>query len=173
MVFRVELALAMFVVVAGLAVFFRTPVRSLGGLLRHGFSLDVVVLITGVMLFKNTMEHSGSVEGLSLFFAERGIPLLPTLLVLPFVTGVLTGLTIGFVGATFPLIVSLTGAGAVVPVSMAFAAGFAGVLLSPVHVCLILTREYFGADMAGMYRRVLHACLVVMAVAVLQYLLLA
>jgi integral membrane protein (TIGR00529 family) len=173
MVFRVELALAMLVVVAGLAVFFRTPLRSLGGLLRHGFSLDVVVLITGVMLFKNTMEHSGSVEGLSLFFAERGIPLLPTLLVLPFVTGVLTGLTIGFVGATFPLIVSLTGAGAVVPVSMAFAAGFAGVLLSPVHVCLILTREYFGADMAGMYRRVLHACLVVMAVAVLQYLLLA
>jgi integral membrane protein (TIGR00529 family) len=173
MVFHMDLSLSLLIVVTGLIVRFRYPWRSIRPLLRHGFSLDVVVLITGVMLFKNVMESSGSVENLSLFFAEKGIPLLPTLLVLPFVTGVLTGLTIGFVGATFPLIVNLAGSDAVAPVSFAFAAGFTGVLLSPVHVCLILTREYFSADMAGMYRRVLHACVVVMVVAVLEYWLLA
>jgi hypothetical protein len=117
------------------------------------------------------METSGSVESLSLYFAAKGIPLMPTLFVLPLVTGLLTGLTIGFVGATFPLIISLADGGTAGAVTFAFAAGFTGVLLSPVHVCLVLTREYFGADMGGIYRKMLFPAALVVAAAVLEYFL--
>ena len=37
-------------------------------------------------------------------------------------------------------------------VTFAFASGFAGVMLSPTHLCLVLTLQYFKADMAGTYR---------------------
>ncbi|HTG80996.1 MAG TPA: DUF401 family protein [Geobacteraceae bacterium] len=37
--------------------------------------------------------------------------------------------------------------------ALAFGSGFAGVMLSPVHLCLVLTREYFNADMARVYNR--------------------
>jgi hypothetical protein len=37
-------------------------------------------------------------------------------------------------------------------VTFAFASGFAGVMLSPTHLCLVLTIRYFKADMAGTYR---------------------
>ena len=63
---------------------------------------------------------------------------------LPFIVGLLTGLTVGFVGATFPIITAMMGGhpdpGAV---TFAFASGFAGVMLSPTHLCLLLTVQYF------------------------------
>jgi len=168
---RVELHIALLAATAGLLVFYRYGGRDALRALRHGFSLDVIVLIAGVMLFKGFMEASGAVENLSAYLTARGIPLLPMLFLLPFVTGALTGLTIGFVGSTFPLLMSLAGGDSPGAVSFAFASGFMGVLLSPVHVCLVLTREYFAADMGAMYRKMLAPAALVLASAAAAYLL--
>ncbi len=170
-VFRLELHMSFLLVIAGLFAVFRYRPADMARALRKGASLDFVVLILGVMLFKHTMEASGSVASLSEYFTALGIPLMPVLVLLPFITGVLTGLTIGFVSATFPLLMSLGGGGELSSIALAFAAGYTGVLLSPVHVCLILTREYFKADMSGIYRRTLPASAMVMAGAALMYLL--
>jgi hypothetical protein len=35
---------------------------------------------------------------------------------------------------------------------LAFASGISGDLLSPFHLCLILTKDYFRADLKGVYR---------------------
>jgi hypothetical protein len=34
----------------------------------------------------------------------------------------------------------------------AYAGGFAGILLSPVHLCLIVTKQYFKADFKKIYK---------------------
>lgn len=167
----VKLYLALLVVVAGLVLRYRYGPARIWKLLRHGFSMDVVTLIVGVMLFKETMQATGAVENISSFFTETGVPLMPTLVLLPFMAGILTGITVGYVGATFPLIVSLAGGATAPALALAFASGFVGVLLSPVHVCLILTREYFGADMAGIYRRMYLPALGIIAAASAIYLL--
>jgi integral membrane protein (TIGR00529 family) len=169
---HVELHVALLIATAGLLAFYRYGPKGVLRALRHGLSLDVIVLIVGVMLFKGVMESSGAVEGLSLYFSGTGIPLMPMLFLLPFATGMLTGLTIGFVGSTFPLLVSLAGGSALGAVSFAFASGFMGVLLSPVHVCLVLTREYFKAEMGGMYRRMLLPTAIVLSVAAAEYFIL-
>jgi integral membrane protein (TIGR00529 family) len=169
---RLELYISILLVVAGLLIFYRYKLKDVLRVLKHGASIDVAVLILGVMLFKGVMESSGSVENLSLYFSQKGIPLMPMLFLLPFVAGVFTGLTIGFVGATFPLIASLAGGDTVGAVSFAFASGFLGVMFSPVHVCLVLTREYFKAEMAGIYRRMLLPSALVIITAVAVYLFL-
>jgi integral membrane protein (TIGR00529 family) len=169
---HVELHIALLIATVGLFAFYRYGPAGILRALKHGFSLDVIVLIIGVMLFKGIMESSGAVESLSRYLTETGIPLLPMLFLLPFATGILTGLTIGFVGSTFPLLVSLAGGSALGAVSFAFASGYMGVLLSPVHVCLVLTREYFKADMEGMYRRMVPPTAIVLAVAAAEYFLL-
>ena len=171
-VFHVRLFIALAVVVASLMVFHRYRGKTLMEVLRHGLSMDVVLLIFGVMLFKGVMEASGAVAGVSGFLADSGVPLVATLMVLPFLAGVLTGITIGFVGATIPLLVSLPGGDTLASVALAFAAGFAGVLLSPVHVCLILTKEYFHADMAGLYRRLAPPALALLGAGFVVYLIL-
>jgi hypothetical protein len=84
-------------------------------------------------------------------------------------TGMLTGLTVGFVGSTFPLLISISGGAPLSNMTLAFAAGFIGVLLSPVHLCLVLTKEYFKADMWGIYKRMLPASAVIFAAALIEY----
>jgi hypothetical protein len=159
-------------VVIFLLLFYRYNLKSTLTALKHGFSIDVIILILGVMLFKETMENSGAVKNLSQFFIKEGISVFPILFLLPFLTGLLTGLTVGFVGSTFPLIISIAGNTSTGAISFAFASGFLGVLLSPIHICLILTREYFKADLWGIYKMMIPAAIIVFCGAIVEYLIL-
>jgi len=171
-IFRIELHYALIAVVLFLFLFYRYNLKSAVKAFKHGFSFDIIILILGVMFFKEAMENSGAVKNLSEFFLKEGIPVSPILFLLPFITGMLTGITVGFVGSTFPLIISLAGAASAGAVSFAFTSGFLGVLLSPVHICLILTRDYFRADLWGIYKMMIPGCIVIFCAAVVQYLLL-
>jgi uncharacterized protein len=170
-IFHMELSYALLSAVLFLFFFYRYKVPAILKIIKHGFSLDVIVLILGVMFFKEAMETSGAVKNISTYLLREGIPVFPILFFLPFVTGILTGLTVGFVGSTFPLIMSIAGT-SVGPISFAFASGFLGVLLSPVHICLVLTREYFKADIWGIYKMMVPGCVIILIGAVIQYLLL-
>jgi len=168
--FRVQLYYALFGIILFLFLFYRYKAGAVLSALRHGFSFNIIILILGIMFFKETMESSGAVENLSRFFVDKGIPLLPILFLLPFLTGILTGITVGFVGSTFPLLVSIPGATSIGALSFAFASGFLGVLLSPVHICLILTKDYFKADLWGIYKIMLLPCLIIFCASLAIYL---
>ncbi len=155
--------------VFGLFLVYRVDLRDMLRTFRYGFSKDVLVLIAGVMVFKFTLENSGAVNHISQYFTEQQIPLLPLLFILPFVTGLLTGITMAPVGSTFPLLISIAGGVNLADITFAFASGYAGVLLSPAHLCLVLTREYFKAELWRMYRPIIISTAVLMAAALAQY----
>jgi hypothetical protein len=48
---------------------------------------------------------------------------------------------------------------------LAYVGGFSGVLLSPVHLCLLFTTEYFRADFKKVYRLLLLPVSLVVLVA--------
>ena len=167
--FHIELFISIGVVVIGLFVALRYSFKDILQSFGKGFSIDVVAVILGVMTFKAVMETSGAVANISGFFSKENIPILPILFVIPFISGLLTGLTIGFVSSTFPLILTIEGSQSIGAISFAFASGYVGVLLSPVHVCLVLTREYFKADMAEIYKKTLMASILIVVTAVILY----
>ena len=123
-IFHLELHYALLLVIIALFIFYRFNARDVIRVLKHGLSMDVIVLIIGIMLFKETMEASGAVKNLSGFLTSKGIPFTPILFLLPFATGLLTGITVGFVGSTFPLIMSIAGGPSIGVISFAFASGF-------------------------------------------------
>jgi integral membrane protein (TIGR00529 family) len=152
-VFHVPLAPTMASIVAALYLVYRYPWREIGISLKESVSLNVVLMVVGIMTFKGMLDASGAIESLPRFFRDSGLPPVAVFFALPFLVGLLTGLTVGFVGSTFPIIVAMTG-GHPDPavITFAFASGFAGVMLSPTHLCLLLTIRYFNADLAGTYR---------------------
>lgn len=169
MFFHAELHYALGITILALFAFYKSGPKEVLRVLKHGFTLDVLVLIFGAMTFKFMMESSGAVAQLSGYFTEKGIPLLPVLFALPFVSGILTGLTVGFVGGTFPLLISLAGGAHLEQIAFAFVSGYIGVLLSPVHLCLVLTKEYFKADLWGIYRKTIPASGIIMTAALMAY----
>ncbi len=179
--------IAPIVVTLLLVVLFRVnPVIALGGMtillyllhrytpgeigvsLRESVSFKMLLLVFGVVIFQETLRVSGALDGVSRFFAMSGLPAMLIISVIPFLAGLMTGLTIAFVGITFPILLPLMGG---TPpdlglLALAFGAGFCGVMLSPLHLCLVLTGEYFGADVALIYRRLWFPSALVLAAAI-------
>lgn len=146
----------------------RYPPAKVWESLRESVSIKALLLVTGVMVFQETLRVTGALDGVSRFFAGSGLPPLLILAVIPFLAGLMTGLTIAYVGITFPVLMPLMGGELPSPglIALAFGSGFAGVMLSPLHLCLVLTREYFNAEMAKVYHRLWVPSALVLAAAV-------
>lgn len=120
--------------------------------------LKMIYMVSAILIFKQLLEDSGAVLAVSREMLHWRIPLLPIAMALPFLVGIVAGITIAFVGTTFPILISLidsTGQGhLMLPYMMlALASGFVGVLISPLHLCLLLSNAYFKTTLASVYRQ--------------------
>ncbi len=96
-----------------------------------------------------------------------GIPPLLLIMGLPFISGLTMGLGVGFVGASMPIVVALAGSAAggelLGYVILAYICGFMGTMLSPLHVCLIVTCAYFKTLLTRILASVLPPALIMIA----------
>ncbi|MCI4625388.1 MAG: DUF401 family protein [Candidatus Magnetoovum sp. WYHC-5] len=168
--FGISLSYSIVLVVIGMLLFYRYNLKKVIAVLKYGLAPDVIILIVGVMFFKETLVSTNLVTNLNNYFIVSNTPVISIVMLLPFVAGLLTGLSVGFVSISFPLLLHLPGMDAY-SYSLAFAAGFTGVLLSPVHICLVLTRQYFNADFYQMYKKTIPLSLLILITALGEYML--
>jgi integral membrane protein (TIGR00529 family) len=140
--------------------------------LKYGVDLQILLLLYAVMLFKATIEGSGAAYALFSDMQHIGMAAPVLLAVLPFLMGFATGISMGFVGISLPLLVPFITLGSEVnsyALMLAYTSGYVGVLLSPLHLCLILSTEYFKASFAKVYKLILPPLLATEAVVLLIY----
>lgn len=90
-----------------------------------------------------------------------------------FATGFLTGINQLFAGVAFPMLASLfKGKIDYRWVMLVYTFGFIGVLSTPTHLCLILTKEYFNADWKGIYKKLIPTLFIVAISAIIYYFIL-
>ena len=168
-IFRVNPALSLGGAVLALYLVQRYTLGMIIKNLRESVSVKALFMVVGIMIFQEILRVTGALGGISSFFASSGLPAHLVLILIPFVAGVMTGLTVGYVGITFPLLLPLMGVASPSPglVALAFASGFAGVMLSPVHLCYVLTCEYFQVDIAKVYHRLFIPSALVLASAII------
>jgi uncharacterized protein len=131
-------------------------------------TLKMIYMIFSILMFKGMLEDSNAVEAISRELTFLKIPLVLIVAILPFLVGLITGITIAFVGSAFPILIPLitsldAGASMYPYIMLAMVFGFSGVLLSPVHLCLILSNQYFDASMESVYRHLWKPCVYLMA----------
>jgi uncharacterized protein len=139
-------------------------------IIRQPAMVKMLYMVTAILMFKGILEDSGAVTLISREMLAHHIALMPISMLLPFVVGVVSGITIAFVGATFPILITLVqGMGQshlMLPYLMlALASGFMGVLLSPLHLCLLLSNEYFETSLVPVYRHMRFPLAVLLATA--------
>jgi hypothetical protein len=171
-VLGVDLILSLLVTIAALIAVHRPGLRRLLVLAR-GMPLGTVPIIFGAMIFRRVLESSHAVEAVSQSLASLGIPLPVIVFAVPLVAGLLTGLAVAAFAIGFPIVFPLCGPDLVGSGYglLAYAGGYVGLMISPVHLCLSLTRAYFKAEWGGIYRRLLPAALLIALTAVLVFVL--
>ncbi|HQA03439.1 MAG TPA: DUF401 family protein [Thermodesulfovibrio thiophilus] len=169
--FKIDLYISFIFNIILLCLYYRKSFKEILSIIKHGFTSDIFYLVIGVIIFKEMLQVSGAVDGIARAITQSGIPYLIVFTILPLFVGLITGITIGYVGSTFPLIMTLK---QTLPyeISIAFVAGYLGVLISPLHLCLILTKEYFKANIIGMYRKIIPGCCIILCIALIEFVIL-
>ncbi len=123
-------------------------------------SLWLMLMVIGaIFIFKDVMQDAGIVEAMATG-AGGGAALFAAAVFLPFLVGVVAGINVAFVGATFPLLIGLLNSlgmeAQLIPyLVLASFAGFSGVMVSPIHICFVLTCNYFETDLIRTWRRLI------------------
>ncbi|MFN3283910.1 MAG: DUF401 family protein [Pseudothermotoga sp.] len=128
--------------------------------------MDILPVLLVVFLYKHSMIDLGIGQRMNMELSKAGLGVFVVSMILPLVIGMSTGLTSGAVGVSLPIIV---GMGANNLALIVYVFSVIGVLLSPVHLCLVLTSQYFKVDFLKVLKRVLVPIIVVAVSAILLY----
>jgi len=130
-----------------------TP-RTIKEIIKNDIDLGVVILIVGIMIFQRILQVSGGIEIVPEAFAKLGIHPFIVLFSIPFFVGMMTGMSAAALGIGLPVLLPIIvqGEANLYYAILAFTGSFAGVMISPMHLCLVVTRNYFKADMGKIYK---------------------
>jgi hypothetical protein len=126
--------------------------------------LVAVIRIYGAMIEARLPGGILLVEQMRSDLALIGVPEHLFIVFIPMVTGLAVGINVGTIGASFPVVLTLLGSSPphamlLQATVLAYTAGFMGQMLSPVHVCLVVSNDYFKSSqmrsLAGMLLPVL------------------
>ena len=172
-VFRLNMLIALAAASVLTQVTSRGDLKSRWSVAVRGFSLKTVWLIVAVMVFKKILETSGALDAVVRAIPPQGLSAYALIFAAPFVIGLLTGVNQAFVAISFPLLVPIIGQGSpdMVLMTFAYVSGFCGILLSPAHLCLVLTADYFKAEMRDVYKILVWPVAAVFTVALLELLI--
>jgi hypothetical protein len=135
-----------------------------------------MIRVYGAFIQAKLPDGSTLVASFSTELTSYGIPIVLMVMLIPFVSALATGLALGYVGASFPIIISLLGPSpslGTLLANLVLAQGFGmiGVMLSPVHVCHLVSNEYFETELSHTMRLLLTPSALVLLGSILLYLL--
>jgi integral membrane protein (TIGR00529 family) len=152
--FQVELVYAFGLAILGMVIFYRIGWRLVLKGFRESLNLELLLTVAAIMWFKKVLESSHAIHSASSVLSSFGVPLWLIAILIPLLIGLITGMTVAPIGIGFPILIPLfqNDPHFLNYMVLAFASGISGDLLSPFHLCLILTKDYFRADLKGVYR---------------------
>ncbi len=117
--------------------------------------MPIVLTVFAIMGFKGVLEESHTIGQIKAELQAYSIPETFVIALLPLIAGMVTGIAVGFVGSSFPLVATLMPPDHnMMPyVVLAYGFGFMGMMLSPVHLCFLVTQEYFHTNALDSYRQ--------------------
>lgn len=141
---------------------------------KHLWEMLGVVAI--IFIFKDTLQAAGVIKQLSKLAGGQAA-LFAAATLLPYLVGLVSGITLAYVGATFPLLTGLivqTGMQEhqIAYVILAIFSGFTGIMSSPLHICFVLSCQYFKVDIGTAWRRLVVPCILLISSGVAYFCLL-
>lgn len=130
-------------------------------LIVESINWNMIFGIIGIMVFKECINSLSFLQEFTAMILDKGMPIWLLAIILPALVAFLTGSTAGSIGVTLPLLVMIIDF-KINPeyLVLMYGSSFFAYYLSPVHLCLILTAEYFKVDFKEVYTFLLWPTLI-------------
>jgi hypothetical protein len=121
---------------------------------KKGLSYRLLLMAFGILSFQAILETSGAIRSLPTIAEALHLPDALVIFAVCFTVGFLTGMIAAFVGLGYVLLAGFLYQPVIVPhnIMIAFFSGYLGMMVSPTHLCLVLTSEYFKIPLRAAYR---------------------
>lgn len=136
---------------------------------QHGVNWGILAALAGVMFFRYMINESGSVVLLFGGLRDAGVPLLVLATVFPFLIGFISGAPSSGIGIGVPLVMPLFASQTLPMLGVVYLSIVMGYMLSPLHLCLLLTNSYYKSNLGKVYRVLAPSTLIVYAVGLLYF----
>jgi len=142
---KMPASISMALVVGAMILVLRQSLTDIRAMLLHALDSKLLWGIVGILFFQQVLQQSGAINEIALLLNAISIPATVVIGIIAFVSGLLTGTSQGFVAIAFPFI-AVMAPGDLTLAMISFVMGTAGQMLSPAHMCLLVTLDYFHAD---------------------------
>ena len=140
---------------------------------KKGMKWDIVAAVFATLFFRYMVTEAGSVTLLLERILAMGVPLLLLLIIIPLLVGTVSAQPTLGIGIVFPLLMPLVAPINVYTLTIIFGGIVAGYTMSPLHLCLILTNQYYRSDLHEVYKYLLPGTLLLFLLMVVSYATLA
>lgn len=147
-------ALSMFLVVAAMILVLTFSWQEIKAMLQHAFDKKLFWGIINVLFFQYILTRTGVMNEVAAVLQSSDIPISAVVALVGFLAGILTGTSQGAVAISFPLVAAVS-LGNADMAALAYVASFVGQMLSPAHLCLLVTLDYFKADFIKSLRSIM------------------
>jgi len=141
----------------------KLALKRIWQLLKSPQIVQMIYMVLTIIIFKGILENTQAAKLVSEELIQSKVPLVLINMILPFLVGMITGYTLAFVGVSLPILIPLISASGEIAfifpyMMLVMVTGFLGVLLSPLHLCYILSNEYFKTTYRKVYRYLWISC---------------
>ena len=120
--------------------------------------------VTCILLFIQVLDVTGVLSQIVTSFRTAPLPTPVIIAGLSFLIGFLTGMSQGHVAIVMPIVAMLAPAGSLDLAGVALVFGVGGQMVTPTHVCLIVTLDYFKSDFFKTLNPIIVAEVILLAI---------
>jgi len=157
LVFHMSIILSGLIGIGYVIIMGRLKFKNLVRAFRWKLFFKLVILMFSIFYLKHIVIQSSIINGVYAFLNELNFPAFFLLFFLPFVVSLMTGAASAIVGVSYPLLLPLLKTPQLnsAHLFIAFLGGWTALMITPTHLCLSLSIEYFNAKTVKVYRLLL------------------
>ena len=157
-----HVSLAVLIAVVFFIAIYRIPLHEVFNVVKKSIDFTLIGIVVVSLVFSNSIEATGLPQILINILSGQYLPLV--LFLIPFIVVVAAPVEFTYVALTFPIISSLMHG---VGLTIAFLGGYMGVMLSPVHACLVMSSRYYNATLQAVYKYIIPAAILTITITIL------
>ncbi|MEO0259633.1 MAG: DUF401 family protein [candidate division WOR-3 bacterium] len=151
----------------------KTCFKEVPKIFYKSLNLTIIFLVIFIMIYREIIITASIFERIQKEIYLSNVLNYLIITFISFIMGFLTGINQIYAGVAFPMLASsFKGNIDYAWVMLVYTFGFSGVLLTPAHLCLSLTKEYFKGEWKEIYKRLLPTILPVILFSIFYFFIL-
>ena len=136
-------------------------------ILKRSLSFNLAFAIVGIMIFRQMIEASGANEIIAEMIGGLPFHAIFIVIIVPLIMGLITGYNFGAIALSYFLVepfFEFTGLNIIGFASLIFISSLVGYLISPIHLCNVVSSDYLKTDTTRMYKMYIPAIILLLIV---------